>query len=155
MNSLRTVDNLSPMLHKDSPHIFCHSWSLLCCLQDAQFLPRWRDNVRYLSSCCPVKDEISNARIAVSRNHHYKDVQALLTASVRHQTTAKNGMAVTQGPTVTSTGMIGLDVMLKDVVKDNRVSFFPFHTKRMENDNMKSSIILKDERTMLKFSAWV
>lgn len=64
-------------------------------------------------------------------------------------------MAVTQGPTVTSAGMIGLEVLLKDVVKDNRGAFFPFHTKGMENDNMKSSIILKDERNILEFSAWV
>jgi len=71
---------------------------------------------RYLSSCCPVKDEISNARTAVIQNHHYKDVRALLIASVRCRTAAKSGMAVTRGPTVTSTGMIWLEVLLKDVL---------------------------------------
>lgn len=32
------------------------------------------------------------------------------------QTTAKSGMAVTQGSTVTSTGMIQLEVLLKDIL---------------------------------------
>jgi len=41
------------------------------------------------------------------------------------QTGAKNGMAVTEGPTVTSTGMIQFEVPLEDVVKAHRrVSFF-------------------------------
>lgn len=49
------------------------------------------------------------------------------------QTTAKNGMAVTQGPTVTSTGMIQSEVPLEDIVKAHRRAFFSFQNQRQGN----------------------